>query len=255
MTPTTTEVTPAEGELEFGSLVADRPTFPVAQPPKRRRTFFAALRRWIVFLAVIAGCVYLAQLQISKHETQVSDVGLLQARMAADPVEVRSTVTGQVMAVNVTEDQSIQDAATLITIQTVNPITGKTGVADIASPVEGRATEIAVLAGDSVRPGDLLVDMVEPSAVYVMADVPNDRLGDVRRGMIARLKLPSGVTARARVVSLEPRMAGDDGRPDTSRIRLKPLDQRLLRLVPGVPLEGTLDGASTRKSAPSVATG
>ncbi len=253
MTPTTTKVTPAEGELEFGSLAAGRPTFPVAQPPKRRRTFFAALRRWIVFLAVIAGCVYLGQLQISKHETQVSDVGLLQARMAADPVEVRSTVTGQVTAVDFTQDQSIQDGARLITIQTVSP-TGKTGVADIASPVEGRATEIAVRAGDSVRPGDLLVSMVEPSAVYVMADVPSDRLGDVRRGMIARLKLPSGVTARARVVSLEPRMADDGGSPDTSRIRLKPLDQRLLRLVPGVPLEGTLDGASTRKSAPSVAT-
>jgi multidrug resistance efflux pump len=81
-------------------------------------------------------------------------------------------------------------------------------LADLASPATGMVWKVGVSDGERVPVGDTVVQVVDCTSAFIIADIPQDRFSDIVIGAMARLRLSGETSDRTgRVISV----MGDSG--------------------------------------------
>lgn len=215
---------------------------------KRRRT---RLRRWwarFVVLVMVVAAVLIGQRIIGGQAARdaVLDIGTVTLTSQAIPVE--SAVTGIVTSVNVVPGQRVTAGAPVGEILvTTNDSEGLPVERrrPVTAPKDGIVVDDPVTVGSTLSPGLPFVELYDPAASRLEADVPLNQLSQIKPGMRAELTT-EGLDERvvAVVARVVPRVTDDEGPARADRLRLVLLPQdpaQVAGLVPGLRLTGTVD--------------
>ena len=122
-------------------------------------------------------------------------------------------------------------------------------------PFDARFASVDQLEGGVTYPGNPVATVYDPRRMYVIVTVQPATLNLLRRGM--RATLISDVLSKpiaGTVISAVP-LLGTDHSPTTAKlvnIRIKPDEERMSELVPGVRFDARIDLKSVPKNAPKL---
>ena len=230
-----------------------------AEPPPTGRIRLAAIRSWLIVLAMIAAATY-AGLRITEERLAAEPlVPLGTATLVATSTSVRAPATSEVVAVLVDPSQGVQRGTPLVRLRVFDSgaarVPASRGTTTVTSPIDGVTTAVLAREGGALERGSPVVELFDPRSAWFELAVEPDELAGLARGMdvtltstvacgsigatISDIRPPAAATTSA---------AGHET-PLPTRV-LEPTDTAQLRsLVPGLQFEATVDTESVPEDA------
>ncbi len=159
---------------------------------QRRVIFFAGL---IVFLALLAALGYRYWYQPTYDFYSTDD-----ASVTGSLVQVAAPGSGQVVDVLFDVGRTVKNGDLLATIKVVAPpLPGGVSAAPsisrvlarVTSPVDGTVAAQNVSVGNTVAAGQPIATIVDMSKLWVVANVDEARVDEIRTGMTADVEIPA----------------------------------------------------------------
>jgi multidrug efflux pump subunit AcrA (membrane-fusion protein) len=202
-----------------------------AEPPPTGRIRLAAIRSWLIVLAMIAAATY-AGLRITEE------------RLAAKP-HVPS--------------QAVQRGTPLVRLRVFDSgaarVPASRGTTTVTSPIDGVTTAVLAREGGALERGSPVVELFDPRSAWFELAVEPDELAGLARGMDVTLTstVASG-SIGATISDIRPPAAATTSaaghETPLPTLVLEPTDTAQLRsLVPGLQFEATVDTESVPEDA------
>ena len=155
----------------------DSPELTDAPPPGRsrraglRRLLFPVIVLVAVVAAVVGGKAYLDDLwYVSTDNAQVSGT----------PVPVGALNAGRVELINVQVGSQVHKADVLARVVLSSVVSSAAVREDVRAPFDGVVIAVPVGVGATVWPGQGIVVLVDPSSLYVNANIDESKIGKVQ---------------------------------------------------------------------------
>ncbi len=191
-------------------------TIPPAKPTRRRISRAVVIPILVVILLAIVGFAY-RYFYDSTHFVYTDN-----AQVSGSLISVGALNAGEVSAVNtdvgqhVTNGQVIATVSVPMAMSATSGGTAKLGFSntqsqqvDVTSPLSGVVVARLADPGSTVAPGQAIIDVVDPTALYVTANVNETDIDRVKVGEPVDVTVDSlGVTLPGRVEAITPASAG-----------------------------------------------
>lgn len=127
------------------------------------------------------------------EETEFEETIFALGRIGVYPghrAVISSRIPGRALEVPVRLDHAIEKGAVALTVESRQPGDPPPTVRLVA-PMSGIVSAVHVVPGEPVEPEKILVEILELSRVYAVANVPEHLAGKLRIGQKARIKVPA----------------------------------------------------------------
>jgi multidrug resistance efflux pump len=192
---TTTEPTTRPGDgVSRPAAAAPQPAVEAALPaPRRRRPAFLNRRVLLPLLAVVI--LVVAVVGFSVYRDSQMYVSTDNAQLSGQPIQVGAMNAGRVDAINPTIGATVHKGDVIATValpsqvgvgQNGQPKMGFLGAGDthvdVQAPVDGIVIAEPVAVGATVAAGQPIVSVVDPSQLWVLANIEETNIARVKVG-------------------------------------------------------------------------
>ena len=235
---------------------SEKPFAPVVRPGNALVSRLMSLAASACIMAFLA---WIIVPQVNFRLTTINTVLLRDGVLSAQAVQVAPTRPAVVKELFV--DASILPDSDLPAGTPIARVEGysRDGLSNettiLSVPFDARFASVDQLEGGVTYPGNPVATVYDPHRMYVIVTVQPATLNLLRRGM--RAWLASDVLTKpiaGTVISAVP-LLGTDNSPTTAKlvnIRIKPDEERMSELVPGVRFDARVDLKSVPKDAPKL---
>ena len=235
---------------------SEKPFAPVARPGNPLVSRVMSLAASACIMAFLA---WIILPQVNFRLTTINTVLLRDGVLSAQAVQVAPTRPAVIKELFV--DASVLPDSDLPAGTPIARVEGysRDGLSNESSilsvPFDARFASVDQLEGGVAYPGNPVATVYDPRRMYVIVTVEPATLNLLRRGM--RATLISDVLSKpiaGTVISAVP-LLGTDHSPTTAKlvnIRIKPDEERMSELVPGVRFDARIDLKSAPKNAPKL---
>ncbi len=178
----------------------------------------------------LQSCDHLVELFAENVEICEARIAGLERHREALPGQIRESCGVEVTAARLRQAQA--EVERLEQLQTQLTLT---------SPAVGQVGEYRTRPGDQLRPGDLIVELLDDSQRYLVAEVPSQRIHEFPPGRTVWLVFPGQERRQGRVGRIAPQARPrNPAEPDADPIILVDIEQAG-RLWPTVPSGARID--------------
>jgi multidrug resistance efflux pump len=193
----------ASSDVRAAPRIVDRndtPPQPGGSTPRRRSLF----RRMLLPLAVVVVLIA-AVVAFNVYLDGTLYVSTDNAAVSGQPVPVGPTEAGRVVEVDVTIGNTVQKGEMLAEVELLS--SGES--LPITSPIGGVVIAVPGAVGATVEAGQSVVTLVDPTQLWVNANVDESQISRVRTGQVVDVHLDAlNATFPGRVEAITPATAG-----------------------------------------------
>lgn len=203
----------------------------------------------LLVLAVLAGCAWVASVQIQNRIVGRGRVQLDRVTVTTDPVVLTSAASGRIAELRAVVGTKVKAGDVLAVIE-VQPATAQSGKLEIIAPVDAIVHDVTAPLNGTVASGTDFITLYQPGHMFFEAPVPYKTASDIRIGSTAKFDVPGLGNVDAIVVGVRSDFKTDIEQSNlrVARMVLQPVNPALLEsVVPGLTAKGRID----TNSAPS----
>lgn len=228
----------------------------IADPPRRERPrlrrALRVIRSATVVLVLLAGAAVGGTYVVQRRLAAQAFVNVGTAVLTAQPMPIGSADAGVVTDILVKERQSVTAGASVAKITLPpNGTSKEPRTQTLKAPAAGIVTDVAVDVGGVARPGEPVITLYDPTKLTFLAEVPLDKLRQLRLGMTTYVD-GAGLDHRVATTlqDVVPQV-GTDPTPADNKLTVVLVPDRsematVQRLVPGL----RFDAVADTKTAP-----
>ena len=208
----------------------------------------------LLILAALAGCAWLASVQIQNRIVGRGRVQLDRVTITTDPVILTSAASGRISALNAVVGTPVKAGDILATIE-VQPSNAQSGKLDIIAPVDAMVHSVAAPLHGTVASGTEFITLYQPDKMLFEAPVPYKTASNIRIGSKAKFNVPGLGDVNATVVGVRSDFKTDieQSNQRVARMVFQPDDPLALRtVVPGMTARGVIENATDANAVRAV---
>jgi multidrug resistance efflux pump len=208
----------------------------------------------LLVLAALAGCAWIASVQIQNRIVGRGRVQLDRVTVTTDPVVLTSAASGRISALNAVVGTEVKAGDVLATIE-VLPSNAQSGKLDIVAPVDGLVHSVAAPVNGTVASGTEFITLYQPNKMLFEAPVPYKTASNIRIGSKAKFNVPGLGDVNATVVGVRSDFKTDIEQSNVrvARMVFQPDDVNALKtVVPGMTAKGRIENSSDANAVRAV---